>query len=57
MDLKRADTSVREKFRAQLSVKKVILTFFKDMKGSIIIDFLLKTTNVNIVSYCTNLLG
>ena len=39
--------SGKEKFQAQQSVKKVILTVFCDMKESMIIDFFEKGATVN----------
>ena len=45
------DSQVK-KFRAQLSVNKVMLTVFWDMKGPIKIDFLEKDTIVNSPSFC-----
>ena len=40
MEWKNTDSPVKKKFGAQLSLKKVILTVFWDMKGPITIDFL-----------------
>ena len=45
-ELKHTDSPVKEKFLAQQSLKKVMLTVFLDMKGSIIIGFLEKGTIV-----------
>ena len=42
-----ADSPVNKTFRAQRSVKKVILAVFWDMQGPTIIDFLEKDTTVN----------
>ena len=44
------DSPVKEKFHAQQSVKKVMLTKFRDMKGPIIIDFFGKSATVNSAS-------
>ena len=41
-----------EKFHALYSVKKVMLTVFKDMKGPITIDFLEKMVAIDRASYC-----
>ena len=38
MEWKHADSLVKKKFQVQWSVKKVMLTAFKNMKGPIIID-------------------
>ena len=49
---KHTDFFGKKKFRAQQSVKKVMLTVFWDMKGPITIDFLEKGATVNNASYC-----
>ena len=50
--IKHTDSPVKKKFWAQQSVKKVVLTFFRDMKWPISIYFLEKAFTVNSVSYC-----
>ena len=47
MEWKYTDSSVKKKFQAQCSVKKVILTVFSDMKRPITIDFLVKGETVD----------
>ena len=52
MERKHIDSLVKKKFRAQWLVKKIILTVFKDIQGSITVDFLEKNPTVNSASYC-----
>ena len=52
LEWKHIDSPAKKKFRIQHSVKKVMLTVFCDMKGTITIDFLEKDTTVNSTSYC-----
>ena len=40
MERKDTDSPVKKKFRAQQSVKKIMMAVFWDMKGPVIIDFL-----------------
>ena len=49
------DSPVKKLFQSQLSVKKVMLAVFKDMKGHISMDFLEKGTTINNASYCRNI--
>ncbi len=52
MELKYADSLAKEKFQAQRSRKKTMLTDFWDMKGPMTIDFLEKVAAVKSASYC-----
>lgn len=52
MQWKHTASPVKKKFRAQRSVKKVMLTVFWDVKGPITISFLEKGTTVNSENYC-----
>ena len=46
------DSSVKKKFWAQQSVKKVMLTVFWNIKGPYATDFFEKGTTVNSAYYC-----
>ena len=52
MECKPTDSLVKKMFQMQLSVKKVILIFSWDIKGSISIDFFEKVATVNSASDC-----
>ena len=52
MEWKDIDCTVKKKFQAQLPVKKLMLTVFEGMKGSINSDLLEKVAIVNNASYC-----
>ena len=52
MELKHTDFQVKKKFCMQLSIKKVMLTEFWDIKRPITIHFLEKSAIVNNISYC-----
>ena len=47
IELKHINSPGKEKFLAQLSIKKVMLTIFWDIKGPLIIDFIEKVVIVN----------
>ena len=50
MEGKKTESLVKKRFRAQRSVKKVMLNVFRSMKGSITIDFLEKGSTINSTS-------
>ena len=47
MDYKNPDFSLKKQFRMQQSIKKVMLTFLRDVKGPKTIDFLEKGSTIN----------
>ena len=49
---KHTDSPVKKKFQTQQSIKNIMLTVFRDIKGHIIIDFVEKGATVNSASYC-----